>query len=137
MSAHVHYQIALEFDFPEKLVRCALRKYTFKDAGSFVDYLETHKEELEAEVKKEEEEEEKKKKEEEAPPEKREGRELSLLEETWWLYRKARCKACKKNRRSVVTLPCCHYSLCETCERTTKQCPICQEIITGVIRTYD
>ena len=60
MSAYTQYRIALELDFPEKLVRRALRKYKFKDVGTFLDYLETHVEELEVEREEEEENEEEK-----------------------------------------------------------------------------
>ena len=152
MSANVQYRIALELDFPEKIVRRALQKYKFKDAGTFVDYLEMHMDEFEAEG---EEEEEVNSEEKNitlvTPPDVKEDekgavadsstittKQLSLKEETELLYRQSRCLACCDNRRSFVTLPCSHFTLCASCEPKARQCPLsdCREEIECTIQTY-
>ena len=153
MSASTQYIVALELDYPEKIVKRALRKYKFKDAGSFLEYVDTHMEEFEGE-----DEEEK----EEPPPEeknitiqptredvdKAQGstvisttdqiKELSLKEETEILYRQSLCLMCWKERRTILCLPCCHFTLCDMCEKTTRTCPLrdCKEVIAGTVRTY-
>ena len=66
-------------------------------------------------------------------------RALSLKEETELLYREAMCLACQKNKRSIVTLPCCHFTLCRVCEPIIRKCPFrqCEEKIESAILTYE
>ena len=148
MPASTQLIVALELDFPENLVRYALLKMKFATAGDLCDYLDTHKEELEVEVKEEEE----KKRQEEAEEKKRREeedvkdssnidaakRELTLMEETELLYKKSRCAMCMKNKRSFVTLPCSHFTLCSTCETKARCCPLsdCREPIDCTIATF-
>ena len=49
-----------------------------------------------------------------------------------------KCFRCHKNRRSILTLPCCHFTLCEICAYVTYNCPFsdCQHPIEEIIRTY-
>ena len=47
MSISTLFHVALELDFPEKIIRRALRKYRFQCAGDFVDYLESCGDEFE------------------------------------------------------------------------------------------
>lgn len=147
MSERTLYRVACELDFPNKIVRRALRKYKFKTAGSFVDYLETHLDEFDAEEEGEE------------PvcgeenitilsfPSKTETAnsiaaantvQPTFREETENLYKRAICLVCNKNRRSFVILPCSHFALCATCESSTRKCPLqdCQEPISCTIQTY-
>ena len=146
MSAIIHEKIALELDFPKIIVKRALRKYKFKDAGSFVDYLETHMEEFEVEEEAEEPVSMEKNITILTPPEEiatistltTKVKELSLKEETEILYHQTVCLECRKNKRSFVCLPCCHFTLCETCESQTRHCPLrsCREHISATIQTY-
>ena len=151
MSASTQCTVALELGYPEKIVKRALRKYKFKDAGSLLEYVDTHMDELEGE----EDEEEK----EEPPPEEKkitilptheksvasaantgpdQKRKLSLKEETEILYRQSKCVKCLENARTFLCLPCCHFTLCDACEKTSRACPLrdSQEAIAATIRTY-
>ena len=149
MSASTQYTVALELDYPEKIVKRALRKYRFKDAGSFLEYLDNHMEEFEGEDEEE--------KEEPTPEEKNitilptketvdkaqestteKEKELSLKEETEILYRQSLCLMCWKERRTILCLPCCHFTLCDMCEKKTHICPLrdCKEVIADTVRTY-
>ena len=131
MSLNVLYKVACELDFPEKIVSRALRKYSFKDAGSFVNYLETHMEEFEQDT--EEERQEGNIQEFNSPTSY-----FNVLQETELLYRQSLCLVCRKNKRSFVTLPCSHFTLCWACEPKTKTCPVrgCQSPIECSIQTY-
>ena len=150
MPASTQLLVALELDFPEKLVRRALHKLKFATAGDLCDYIDTHTEELEVEAKEEEEKqqqqqqeeaEEKKRREEEEEDAKDVGaamRELTLTEETELLYKQSRCAVCRENKRCFVTLPCSHLTLCLRCEPKTRHCPLpdCQQFIECTIQTY-
>jgi hypothetical protein len=135
MSAEIQFQVAIEMDFPERIVSHVLRKHQFENAGQLVNFLEDNMELIETEL------------EEEnycnenvvASPSKDEAmKELSLREETELLYRLSYCLKCWTNPRTLVCLPCSHYTLCEDCEKTTKTCPRrdCQASIEYVIRIY-
>ena len=146
MSASIQYAVALELDFPKKIIQRALRKYKFQSAGSLVDYVETHMDEFE-----EQDEEEL----EETPQEKNitiqptlepqvdvaipnHMKQLSLREETELLYRQANCLKCLNEKRTVLLLPCSHFALCNKCEKTSSKCLVrgCNKVITDSIRTY-
>ena len=145
MSLSTLERVALELDFPESIVRRALRKYSFYSAGEFVDYLEEH--ECEFEVESEDE------KEEGIPEEKNiiiaqfptedlnkvEKPELSLREETEALQRQSLCLVCQIQKRSFVCLPCSHFALCRRCEPSSQYCPLrsCGEKISCTIQTYE
>ena len=115
------YRVAVEFDFPEAIVRRALTKCHFKDAGSLVTYLDDNMEELHAE-------------EEVAAREVKE----SLRKETECLYKDSLCLRCSKNKRTLVLLPCSHYALCLPCADKTHLCPIstCEATIFDYVKTY-
>ena len=144
------YQVALEFDFPEKLVQRVLcvHKKTFKTAGDFIEYLEKAMDEYESG-----EEEDVTNTEEPAsiansPPtepvaDKNEPtasspQPKSLREETEELYLRSICLKCYKRRRCFVSLPCSHFNLCDRCGPISSQCPIpdCREKIDCIIQTY-
>ena len=130
MSLDVLYKVACELEFPEKIVQRALQKYSFKNAGSFVDYLETHMEEFENMTEEDEE--------PEIEKLNTTTSYFNLMQETELLHRQSLCLVCLKNKRSFVTLPCSHLTLCETCEPKTHKCPVhaCQSIIGCTIKTY-
>ena len=144
MSPAAQYRVAIEFGFPEKIVRRILQKIKFKDAGTFIEYLETHMEELKANAKSDEEVEKQETiKQATTPPPLQPTAPpptstLSLREETELLYRQSKCLVCRKNMRTFVSLPCCHFSLCSQCEPSARKCPLqsCQEKIDAVIKTY-
>lgn len=126
MANSTHYRIAIEFGFPTKYIQQALDNHKFEDAASFIDFLETHEKEFntdEVQV---------------IPPEMTVKRQSSLLIETLNLYRQSKCLVCMKKERCFVTLPCCHFSLCENCEPITKLCPYpnCRQSIECSIKTY-
>ena len=143
MSSDIQHDVALELGFPQKLVKYALRKKRFRSAGSFVDYLETHTEELEAALAEEE-------KEEPVPGEEKivivpwpsedkpstdaatvaaastntsTRAKSTLREETEALYRQSVCLRCFLRRRSCITFPCGHFTLCSVCQPLTRLCP--------------
>ena len=149
MSSKAHHLIALELGFPENVVKRALKKYTFKTAGDFVDYLEMNEDEFAADEELDEDStpgeekitnvplKEKVVKVEDIPtatvkPEK------SLREETEDLYRRSICLNCFNRKRCIVTLPCSHFAICEQCLKQIKKCPIsdCREEIECSILTY-
>ena len=145
MSPATQYRVAVEFGFPEAIVRRILYKNRFKDAGTFIEYLEVYMEELKAKTDEEVE------KQETAPPlqptapppppppsPSPPSSKLSLREETELLYRQSTCLVCLKNSRTFVTLPCCHFTLCSQCEPSARKCPLqsCQEKIGAAIKTY-
>ena len=143
MSKDTHYRVALEFDFPEALVRHILRRQSFKDAGSFIDYLETYMEELEAKGEKFEEIVEavdnlSLDNQAQGATASLSPAKLTLREETERLYRKSKCLICVKKSRACVLLPCCHLALCSQCEPRALRCPVtdCGEKIKSVIPTY-
>ena len=137
MNETAQHQIALEFGYPKNIVKGCLAKKKFHSAGSFLEYLDTHNDDLEQEVEEEvdlgrEDIEEEK----DAPTE--DLKELSLKEETENLYREAYCLICCKNKRSIVVLPCCHFIMCAICESVTRLCPVryCKAKIASCIHTY-
>ena len=136
MCENVHYQVALEFGYPKNLIKYFLAENKFNSAGSFLEYLDTHIDDLEAENEHEENEYEEVN-EKDIPI--KEVEELSLKEETEILYREAHCLICLKNKRNVVALPCCHFIMCATCESSTRQCPAmyCKAKIESCIHTYE
>lgn len=50
MKKDSQYRVAREFGYEDKVVKCALRKQDFKDAGSLIDYIEDHTQDLETEA---------------------------------------------------------------------------------------
>ena len=46
MSANIQYRVALELDYSEDIIRRALAKYKFKDAGSLLEYVDDHMDEF-------------------------------------------------------------------------------------------
>lgn len=116
MSIDCQYKVALEFGFADSVIELCLSTHVFHTAGDLVDYLDRHEKTLERLVKKKENEE--------------------LRKETEWLYRETFCVGCLKNSRKFMTLPCCHFSLCEKCERKCFVCPFedCKQSISCAIR---
>ena len=148
MPADTQYAVAVELCYPEKIVKLALRRKTFKDAGSLLDYLDANEEELREqadneaaaaaaaeEAKRVEDEQEE---EENSAQVKNPTIKLSLREETELLYRRSVCLRCQRHKRTQVCLPCCHFALCDSCERSTDVCPFhgCNTIILHTVRTF-
>ena len=151
MSSEVHHIIAVELGFPEKIVKRALKKYKFKSAGEFVDYLELNEDEFVADEELDV---------EPIPGENKitiipfpEGEQVvkaevtstatakpekTLREETEDLYRRSVCLNCFSRKRCIVTLPCSHFAICDQCEKRIKKCPLndCCEEIECSITTY-
>jgi len=46
------------------------------------------------------------------------------------------CKICFTNVINTVLLPCAHVAICFECTATLKDCPICREKITKVVKTF-
>ena len=150
MPAETQYKVACEFGYPEKLVKNFLENKRYKNAGELVDELEEYL------LKYEEENEDDKP----ATDEDKiasvtfhlEGadtaviinssttrhRPLSLLEETELLYKKSICLVSRKNRRTVVLLPCGHLAICNPCLASSSTCPRrnCQQHICSGVSTY-
>ena len=61
-----------------------------------------------------------------------------LFKETLALYSSAHCLRCRDRKRMIVTLPCCHFTLCRVCSYSAQFCPkqSCREEIKDVITTY-
>ena len=138
MPVETQYRVAVEMGFSKAIVKRILHKCVFESAGDLVDYLEENWEMLEAE------EEDDKEDEREERQEKMETSgvaaltSLSLHDETEKLYKQSFCLVCFKRKRSFVTLPCSHFTICDFCERKTRKCPRtdCQQVIECSIRTY-
>ena len=62
----------------------------------------------------------------------------SLRVETERLYFTSTCLVCKKNKRTRLSLPCCHLTHCNACDALTRSCPHedCGELIRDTIVTY-
>ena len=129
MTSSTQYTVAVELGFPEELVGKALREKKFKNAGELVDYLDTIEEE---------------KTEMKTAVVGAEGGEQpttdenSLRKETETLYRLSLCLACWKRPRTIVILPCSHYTLCNVCASLKDRCPLrdCNEKIMDIIQTF-
>lgn len=142
MSRDTLFRVALEFDYPEAIVRRAMRERTFYAAGELIDYLEDHWNEFE--MNGDELEMNGNDQNKEASINVKElkqevvNKQLGLKEETEILYRQSICLVCQSRKRNYVTLPCSHFTLCDTCERTIHHCPIrsCGEQILSTIHTY-
>ena len=146
MSSKVQHRIALELGFDEKIVKRALKKYKFKCSGDFVEYLELHEDEFAAEEREEEEASPEAGKiaskegivKTEDPPAATSTPQKTLREETEDLYHRSMCLNCFSRKRSIVTLPCSHFTLCGQCEKWIKKCPRrdCGEKIELSISTF-
>lgn len=165
MSINTQRQVACEFGYPEQLVNDFLRKKRYRNAGDLVDDLEDYLLKFENGLPEEKDDDEKAAsyKEDIAvvnfPIEDKDSdattvaataaaavsssttapRKLTLYKETVLLYKRSKCLVCLTNRRCVVTLPCSHLSLCNTCLLRTRKCPLrdCGERIESGIQTYD
>ena len=62
----------------------------------------------------------------------------SLRAATERLYVTSMCLVCNKNRRTRLSLPCCHLTHCNACDASTRSCPYegCGELIRDTIVTY-
>ena len=159
MSAETQYKVACEFGYPENLVLKFLKKKKYRNASELVDELEDYELKCEEEEPVSDEEKEEVKTANKvdttatAPgngddtgaatithSSTARQRPLTLLEETRILYNRGLCVVCMKNKRCVVTLPCSHLALCNTCYRlpSTRKCPVhdCKESIHFGIPTY-
>ena len=162
MTRESQYKVALEFDYPQKLIDAVLRRHNFTQASDLLAFLdniidngeedEYVKEEEQQEVEPEaavasppqeteckgDEKKEEEKEEEEVAPASDPPRPITLREETEELYKNSICLRCFARRRCFVSLPCCHLSLCDKCERSTTHCPMrgCNEKIECVIETF-
>lgn len=134
--------VALEFGFESQLIHEVLSHQTFACAGDLIDYLSdltdaaddenlerVRRKQLEKETEKEEEAEKQHLEEEDSCLE-------TLRRETAVLYLRSKCLECRKNSRNIVTMPCSHLTLCETCSEKTTQCPSCKETIVAVVKTF-
>ena len=146
------FLVARELDFPADIIRLALTKSSFEDAGSLVTYLLDYSEELEEEQDSINKETECRRKEKDVLCERVEDETehklsskvspsssvSSLRKETEYLYSLSLCLHCWKNKRNIVTLPCCHYNLCEMCAKNASKCPIrsCNADILSTIKTF-
>ena len=120
--------VALEFGFEETVVDFILRQRSFTDAGDLVDYLDQLQisdnfEDVKARMAKEKIDQEKKQHED-------------LVNETRRLYLNSKCLRCREKDRTIVCLPCSHFSLCADCGKSALQCPLCKTDISWVISTY-
>ena len=156
MSAETQCKVACEFGYSENLVKVFLEYKRHKNAGELVDELENHlskcEEEKEDEICRMKEEiiRKKKGKDDECSATDEEkiasvtfpledgDTALTLLEETQRLYKKSTCLVCRKNRRSIVLLPCSHLVICASCLTSSSTCPRrdCQLPIDCAIPTF-
>jgi hypothetical protein len=49
---------------------------------------------------------------------------------------KTLCKICLDKEIEYVTLPCSHFSMCNSCVTTQNKCPICKETIRKFLHVY-
>ena len=136
--------VAREFGFSEQRISRALQSKTFKNAGELVQYLEededdeidtltddmkrilTVKENVESVSTV-------------ASEAMDEDKETSLLmKETLILYGHLYCLRCRDRKRSIITLPCCHFTMCRVCSYTAEFCPkrSCREEVKDLISVY-
>lgn len=143
------FLVAVEFGYPNNIVRRVLKRQKFKDAGSLIEYLEDNEEQLQAEDDDDEEGEtvmssgratptvegEKPKLTLFIPPRKKE---LGLREETELMYKQSICLLCQKSNRAYVLLPCCHLAVCAACLPKTTFCPKlnCKTRVMEAVFTY-
>ena len=128
MKTNSKHEVAVEFGYASSVVSLALTKQDFSCAGDLIDYLELYEEDLHKEDM------EKNAKESGADHEKI----LTLREETELLYRSALCLRCRKRPRTIIILPCGHFSLCSNCEKWCRYCPVldCNSYIMSAITTF-
>ena len=122
MSSDTHHRVAVELGFPEELVKYALKKHKFKTAGDFIEYLELNEKALIVLNEKDATPEELAKVVEvEVSPAKTQK---TLRQETEDLYHRSICLNCLDKKRSIVTLPCSHFTLCALCVKRVRKCPL-------------
>ena len=137
--------IALEFGYPEKIVRYVLHKETFEDAAALIDYLMDHIDDLENDPMIENQfnlaDEQNIQHCDKSSDAKiaLQPEEKDLRAETLQLYLSSKCAnpGCDQ-QKTRVTLPCCHFTLCERCIHHVSICPTssCDVKIEGSIRTF-
>ena len=118
-------QVAIEFGYTASVVRHALLMHDFPCAGDLIDYLTCHEDALTREA-------------EAREARERDDQARALREETERLYRLTKCLVCVDEARVILTLPCCHLSLCRRCVSQQRTCPVpdCQLPIIDVITTF-
>lgn len=142
MPVETQYRVALEMGFSKAIVKRILHKCVFESAGDLVDYLEENVEVLEAQEESDKEDEKEERQERMETPAVASSiaalANLSLRDETEKLYKQSVCLVCFKRNRSFVTLPCSHFTVCDSCEAKTRKCPRtdCRQAIECTIRTY-
>lgn len=60
----------------------------------------------------------------------------SLRGENNQLRQQSQCKICMDKEVSVVFLPCGHFVSCNDCSFALKICPVCRDMIKGVVRAF-
>ena len=113
MCSNSQRKIAEEFGYSDNIINLAMSRQIFFSASEFIDYLEEHEEELKNEC-------------EYMEIQKmtdNEKRMRDLRIETEFLLWNSRCVVCRERKRSIVTLPCSHFILCELCEKDCCYCP--------------
>lgn len=51
-------------------------------------------------------------------------------------WRLPQCVTCRMGYISCVFIPCYHLCVCEKCAASTTECPVCQAIVTGVLKVH-
>lgn len=46
------------------------------------------------------------------------------------------CVICMVNQRSVLFMPCCHFSTCMICSKKITECPICRKFIKNTVKLF-
>ena len=152
------HDVALEFGFPDAMIRKALREHAFERASDLIDYLDKHWNHSDADIVSVLEGERLADAiqridiassltydEEMAsivtlpslpPPPYTPSPSSILYRETKRLYRQSFCMGCKSKPRHYVLLPCSCFALCESCLPLYTCCPRDKTKITHTIRTY-
>ena len=134
--------IACEFGYDMEVIQYVLRENFFPNAASLVCYLdELHLTDNFREIRdkireeKEHEEREIEKKKIMTVCDRAKATE-DLRRETLRLYTMSKCVRCRNNIRTIVCLPCSHYSLCKPCSSFLDRCPQCNTFISDAIMAF-
>ena len=124
------FEVALEFGFSRSKIFKAMRRQGFENAGDLIAYLDEHDDSEDSE-------------DDSVVPLEQQLQQMKLVDNPLWretvqLYVKSHCLVCKLEKRSIITLPCCHFSLCSKCARKTLRCPLkeCEDVILQTLHVF-
>lgn len=131
------FAVALEFNYPSSKILKALKTHKFQNAGDLVGYLYEH-------IDSDSDEDDKDLTSDSnitaaiTDELNNVNLNLTLMQETSMLLSGSLCINCRLDKREILCLPCCHFSLCRKCRKTVVKCPWkdCDESILDTIPVF-